>query len=60
MVARRSSLSRACGVVALLVSLKASSAAQRLTAQIAHPTSDQLAGMDAHRPAGMRPPMPSR
>jgi CubicO group peptidase (beta-lactamase class C family) len=46
MAAWRRGVSRACGLLALLVLLSTSSAAQRLTAQVAHPTSDQLAEMD--------------
>jgi len=44
--ARRHAVRRACGLLALLVSLSATSAAERLTAQVARPTSDQLAEMD--------------
>lgn len=46
MGAWRRGVRRACGLLALLVSLGTFSAAQRLTAQVAEPTSDQLAEMD--------------
>ena len=46
MAAWRRGVRRASGLLALVVLLCTSSAAQRLTAQLAHPTSDQLAEMD--------------